>query len=213
MAEDRRLIDAAVEKVRDLYSGNIARHGSSPLSVGWRDEVSQRMRFEKLAYVIGSDGQEGISINDLGCGYGAMYDYLSSHPNYSVQKYHGYDISAEMLQVAEHRCEVGVCEFHLDSKLRTRADYSFVSGTFNVRMNASEEEWGAFILENLRMMAENSTRGFAFNLLSTYVDWKESHLHYGDPLRFFDFCKREFSAPVALLHDYPLYEWTICVRL
>ena len=58
-----------------------------------------------------------------------------------------------------------------------------------------------------------SKKGFGFNLLSTYVDWKEDHLYYGDPLFFFDFCKRHVSRYVSLLHDYPLYEWTILVRM
>ena len=37
-------------------------------------------------------------------------------------------------------------------------------------------------------------------------------LFYGDPLLFFDFCKRNFSRNVALLHDYGLYDFTILVR-
>jgi hypothetical protein len=45
------------------------------------------------------------------------------------------------------------------------------------------------------------------------VDWKQDDLYYGDPLFFFDHCKRTFSRTVTLLHDYPLYEWTIHVRL
>ena len=39
-----------------------------------------------------------------------------------------------------------------------------------------------------------------------------SRLHYADPLELFDYCKRNFSAAVALLHDYGLYEFTIIVR-
>lgn len=37
-------------------------------------------------------------------------------------------------------------------------------------------------------------------------------LFFGDPLFFFDFCKRNFSRNVALLHDYGLYDFTILVR-
>jgi len=44
------------------------------------------------------------------------------------------------------------------------------------------------------------------------VDWKQDNLYYGDPFLFFDYCKRNISRYVSLLHDYPLYEWTIIVR-
>jgi len=37
-------------------------------------------------------------------------------------------------------------------------------------------------------------------------------LYFGDPLLYFDFCKRNFSRNVALLHDYGLYDFTILVR-
>jgi hypothetical protein len=93
------------------------------------------------------------------------------------------------------------------------ADYTFVSGTFNVRFDAPEPEWREWIEQQLRALTATSRRGLAFNLLSTYVDWQEDHLFYGDPRSFFDFCKQELSGRVALLHDYPLYEWTILVRL
>ena len=33
-----------------------------------------------------------------------------------------------------------------------------------------------------------------------------------DPLEAFDRCKRTYSRFVTLLHDYPLYEFTIIVR-
>ena len=61
-------------------------------------------------------------------------------------------------------------------------------------------------------MAEQSRIGFSFNLLTSYVDWEEDHLYYGDPGVFFEYCKRKHSRFVTLLHDYPLYEWTIAVR-
>jgi hypothetical protein len=37
-------------------------------------------------------------------------------------------------------------------------------------------------------------------------------LYYADPLFFFDYCKTRFSRFVTLIHDYPLYEFTILVR-
>jgi len=37
-------------------------------------------------------------------------------------------------------------------------------------------------------------------------------LYYADPCFIFDYCKRNFSRNVALLHDYELYEFTIIVR-
>ena len=87
-----------------------------------------------------------------------------------------------------------------------------MSGTFNVRFEANDEVWQAFIKKKLDEIDQFSRRGFAFNLLSTYVDWKENHLFYGDPSYWFNLCKQKYSKKVSLLHDYPLYEWTIVVK-
>lgn len=202
-----------LDSVRELYSSNLTAKGVGPASVGWPDEASQRLRFQKLAYVIDPDGDAPLRYNDLGCGYGAMFPFLRDHVSASLGHYRGYDISPEMLQAARSFIDDPKGEFIEGARLDRPADYSFVSGTFNVRCNATDKEWLAYILEVLQNMAECSRQGFAFNLLTTYVDWKEPSLFYGDPAFFFDYCVTKFSRRVALLQDYPLYEWTIAVRL
>ena len=200
--------------VAQLYEDNLRNYGQTSKSVGWRDEASQILRFEKLVELIEpSAGANGISVNDLGCGYAAMFQFLAERPGLKLDRYFGYDISEKML--AEAQCAVGIdsrAVFIKASEITEEADYSFVSGTFNVRMNADHDAWTKHVLSALRNLAAKSRRGFAFNLLSTYVDWKQENLYYGDPFKFFDFCKRNISRYVSLLHDYPLYEWTILVR-
>ena len=56
------------------------------------------------------------------------------------------------------------------------------------------------------------SKGISFNLLTKYADYEADNLYYGDPLYFFDYCKRNLSKYVTLLHDYELYEWTILVK-
>jgi hypothetical protein len=98
-----------------------------------------------------------------------------------------------------------------ESSMDTLADYSTVSGTFNVKFESGESNWEEFIKSKLEEMNKYSKQGFSFNMLSTYVDWQEPHLYYGDPTSWFKFCKINFSKKVSLFHDYDLYEWTIVV--
>jgi hypothetical protein len=51
-------------------------------------------------------------------------------------------------------------------------------------------------------------------MLTSYSDPEHmvDRLFYGDPCFYFDWCKRNLSRNVALLHDYGLYEFTILVR-
>lgn len=199
-----------LDSVAKLYSRSLAEHGVTPRGVGWGDEDTHRLRFEKLSAVI-ADLRTPVTINDLGCGYGALYEYLSDR-SVTVSHYRGYEISDEMIAEARRRLPRDGVELVLGSTLSAAADYSFASGIFNVRLERDEESWQGYVLETLDRMHEHSEKGFAFNLLSSYVDYREDHLYYGDPCFFFDHCKRRYSRYVTLLHDYPLWEWTMLVR-
>lgn len=190
-----------------LYEDSLEQHGVKPLGVGWRDEGSHRLRFDKLSSIM--EGVEAVSINDLGCGYGAFYDYLAGK-GVKVSLFRGYDISEKMLEEARARVPGG--EFLSGSFLNKTADYAFASGIFNVRLEETEENWRTHVERTLDNLFENCIRGFTFNVLSSYVDYREPHLFYGDPLHFFDLCKRRYSRRVSLIHDYPLFEWTMLVR-
>lgn len=199
--------------VANLYSSSLKAHGLMPKGVGWKDEASQRLRFEKLAQVIDvRTAGESISVNDLGCGYGAMFRYLDEIPYVRLTRYYGYDISEDMLAAAKQFVADPRAEFIQSSQVTHEVDYSFVSGTFNVKLEASDELWTEYVKEMLMNLAAMSIRGFAFNILTTYVDWKQENLYYADPFMFFDFCKRNISRYVSLLHDYPLFEWTMIIR-
>jgi SAM-dependent methyltransferase len=196
--------------VAKLYEDSLAQHGESSCGVGWRDDAGHAMRFDQLMRVIKSR-QDSLEINELGCGYGAFYEHLLAR-GVPVSQYCGVDISAEMIERARLRLKDVSAEVAIGAELTRDADYSFASGIFNVRLSCVDAEWRDHILLTLSNLASRSRRGFAFNLLSTYVDWRAERLFYGDPLFFFDYCKRHFSRYVTLVHDYPLWEWTILVH-
>jgi SAM-dependent methyltransferase len=195
-----------------LYKESLASHGNSPKGVGWRDLPSQHLRFEKLLTVMAGDTAIPIEINDLGCGYGALLDFLGER-DIPVKAYHGFDISPEMLDAASRHEAPFPCAFILSDRVTRQADYSLASGVFNLRVDSTDERWIAYIQEVIENLAEHSRGGFSFNLLSTYVDYQVPHLYYADPRWWFDWCKRHVSKRVNLLHDYPLFEWTITVRM
>lgn len=197
-----------LEAVATLYEDNLTRHGVSSPAVGWRDPGAHVLRFDQLLHVV--DPADGpVTVNDLGCGYGALHDHLVER-GVALAGYRGYDISAGMLDEARRRVPDG--EFILGSTIDRDADLGFACGIFNVRLGADEAAWAAHVDRTLDMLDATSRLGFAFNLLSTYVDWRAPDLFYADPLEYFDRCRRRYGRRVALLHDTPLYEWTITVR-
>lgn len=202
-----------LDKIKELYSKNLHENGVKSTAVGWNSLETQVLRFDKLTSII-ENRSAPVSVNDYGCGYGAHLTYLVEKCGIPVNGYNGYDLSEEMLSAAKKELSWFSEGLSLlcSSDIITLADYTFVSGTFNVKFEADNHDWKKFIERKLDEIAHYSAHGFAFNLLSTYVDWKEEHLFYGDPCYWFDLCKRKYSKKITLLHDYPLYEWTILVR-
>lgn len=200
-----------LENVKKLYDDNARKFGTDSRSVGWPDREAQELRFELLCSVIEAT-DTAVSINELGCGYGELLKFLQRR-DYKVDQYNGYDISEEMLARArDYLGDTAGVTFSSKDRLDQMADYSITSGIFNVRFSETDDSWKRYMEEVLENMYEHSRIGFSFNVLSTYVDFRQDHLFYADPLYFFDFCKRRFSRHVSLLHDSPLWEWTMIVK-
>jgi hypothetical protein len=202
----------ALSGVEALYGRSLAEHGTASPAVGWPDPDAHRLRFEKLAHVLEADRAGGpIVVNDWGCGYGALFHHLDARDDVELAGYHGYDVSAAMLAAAERHVADARARWVRSPTITRDADYGFACGLFNVRLGADAAEWGAHVRGGLRTLHATSRRGFAFNLLTSHVDWREDHLYYADPSELLAFCQDELSPRVALLHDYPLYEFTVAV--
>jgi SAM-dependent methyltransferase len=198
-------------EVAEYYTSKLAEHGETPSGVDWNSEESQTLRFEQLCKII--DTANHFSINDLGCGYGALYDFLSIK-NKGVF-YSGVDVSDGMIRAAKQRYkDTPQAHFFLSGEPNQIADFGVASGIFNVRMGRPDDEWGFYIESTLEVLDQTSRFGFAFNCLTSYsdTDHMRDYLYYADPSVLFDLCKRRYSRNVALLHDYGLYEFTILVR-
>jgi len=191
------------------YRDKLLEHGPTHLGVDWNSPESQKLMFEQLLKVCPPGSH--FTINDYGCGYGALVDYIVE-AGYSC-KYVGFDLSQEMIDAARQKyAKHRWADFVTDDC--PVADYTVASGIFNVRLNVSNDDWQNYMLFTIRHMSDLSKRGFAFNVLTSYSDPQLMlpDLYYPNPCFLFDYCKRNFSKQVALLHDYGLYQFTIIVR-
>jgi SAM-dependent methyltransferase len=198
-------------KVAEYYTGKIHQYGPTPQGADWNSETSQILRFEVLMRM--ANTSLAFSVIDYGCGYGALIDYLQTR-QLSFQ-YTGFDLSAAMIAQAEksHRGKP-LCRFVAEEAHLTPADYTVASGIFNVRLDTPEKEWTDYMIHTLGKMAQVSTQGLGFNVLSIYShpERRRPDLYYADPLYWFHYCKKNLSPFVTLFHDYPLYEFTLWVK-
>jgi SAM-dependent methyltransferase len=203
-------MDHLLLKVRDYYNDKIRQFGTASKGVDWNGPESHFLRFKQLIKII---TDEEYSVLDYGCGYGALIDYLdTTNRNFN---YTGYDIAEEMINAGTQKY-LKRNNVYITGDIDTIAphDYCIGNGLFNVKLDADETEWKKYIITTLDKMNQLSLKGFSFNILTAYSDseFMKDYLFYAEPAWLFHHCKVNYSKQIALLHDYPLYEFTILVK-
>jgi SAM-dependent methyltransferase len=206
-------LDETLRKLNDYFASKLDQFGATPKGVDYNGPEAQAVRFEQLVKVI--DSSRPFTVLDYGCGYGAMFDFL--HAKGWQFEYWGVDILEKMVLAGrEAHKDFPNAHFTVDENEVPGADYLLAGAIFNIKMDASYEDWRDFTLRTLQTMNRLCAKGFSFNMLTKYSDpermAQRPDLYYGDPLFYFDYCKRNFARNVALLHDYGLYDFTILVR-
>jgi hypothetical protein len=183
--------------------------GAVPQGVGWNSPAAQDIRLTQVARVW--EHADNFTVNDIGCGYGALIGHLDrSNKRYA---YNGCDLEPMMLAEAlKNYGDHPQCRFIGNLSEVPVSDFSVASGIFGMRATVSDEDWETYITAMLDFLHEHSEKGFAFNMITSHVQYRVPELYYADPSAMFEYCRAKFSPRVTLLHDYPLYDFTIIVR-
>jgi SAM-dependent methyltransferase len=196
------------EQVRLYYTDRFREHGPVARGVDWNSEQSQELRFEQFLRLLPVGVR--FSIVDYGCGYGALYEFLRGRG--LEVSYVGFDLSSEMIEYAA--AAYPDAEWTTSPRDLRSCDVAVASGVFNVKQGVPAEEWQRYAEATIDELARVGSRGFAFNMLTSYSEPEKMRpdLYYGDPTHYFELCRARYGRHVALLHDYGLWEFTIGVR-
>jgi len=206
-------LDETQKKLNEYFTRKLETHGATAKGVDYNSEQAQQIRFNELVKVIRPAAK--LSIIDYGCGYGALFDFINAR-GWDFE-YYGVDLIEKMVIAGREKYRgFSNAHFSTDENELPVCDYLLAAGIFNIKLDAAYEDWRDFVCKTLPRMNRLCSKGFAFNMLTKYSDEERMvqrpDLFYGDPLFFFDFCKRNFSRNVALFHDYGLYDFTILIR-
>lgn len=202
---DRSLSDLDTSRAADLYNARFDEHGRSVRTVGWSNERDQRLRFEMLLRGLEPRGK---TILDVGCGLGDLVTYLEEHIGGDF-RYIGIDIAGKLIDSARVTFGKVGREFHtgdLFSVKLPRVDIAVLSGALSLKVVGIEQ----YAQDTMRKMFDLSREVASLNFLSSYVDFEAQKNQHYSPEKVFGWAK-QLSKKVNLLHDYPLYEFTVQV--
>ncbi len=195
-----------------IFNQAIKEYGPNHKAVAWKNEERQQRRFQIFAGLLsGVSGKDDYIINDLGCGYGAMFEAFKDLSELRKGRYIGYDISDEMVRTAKKRIPDSRTTFIQSYYATEEADFSFVSGTYNMKLHQRNHIWRDYVEENLKQLWSKTRAGLGFNMLSIQNPDREKTLFYADPEYFYAFCRTNLSEKIRLVNRLEPEEFVILI--
>lgn len=192
-----------LSKVASLYNARFDEYGSDVKTVGWGNESSQYLRFDVLFRGLDPKGR---TILDVGCGLGGLIPYLERHTGGDF-RYIGVDIAEKLIGEAAAKYGGAGRDFYvgdIHSVTLPPVDIAVLSGALSFKAGGMEE----YAYGTMERMYALSRKAACLNFLTKYVDYElDKNQHYQPEMIFSK--ARQIARYVNLIHDYPLYEFTV----
>ena len=177
-------------------------YGADYRALNWTSTASQEKRFKVIAEIL----PQHCSVNDVGCGHGDLWTYLTEKAEKSISNYWGYDLSQSVLNnISDHikkRKEVSFYHVSGPGPLFT-ADYSIASGIFNTNFRISLRQQHLNTFEQvLSAMWDKSTQGIIFNVMTRKEKESYDGLFYFDQSYIEDFLANHFTDKFEVKSNY-----------
>lgn len=203
--------------VEAYYGARVAKYGATPRGVDWSCQATQSLRFVQLLKIC--DFSNPFSLNDVGCGYGALCAFLAMrYPDFGID-YLGVDLSKAMVSRARRRFAITDRRFVIGQASPRLADYTVASGIMNVNVGYPRTVWEDFVAAMLRDMRRTSRRGFSVNFMSDAVTASDApdssgatRLYRTSPERWIPYCENALGCSVETLDNYGMKEFTLLLR-
>ena len=194
------------------YAGKLRRFGPSPLGVDWSCQPTQDLRFVQLLKLCVFDAS--ASLNDFGCGYGALFGFMQRRFPHNHVDYLGIDLSPQMIRAARKLWRPSSARFHNGTESPRLADYTVASGIFNVMLGHPVAIWEHFVESTLTHFSLTSRLGFAVNFVSRPREGQDDApgLYCTEPQRWICFCADSLGAQATIVDDYGMCEFTLIAR-
>ena len=196
----QRMKFAALERhLTQAYKDRLAALGAVPKGVFWRNRSTQIARFDAiLSIVCKISPVKHPSVADIGCGYGAMLEFIQKTRRYQTMSYSGYDINATMISACTHQFPNHKQLFAVGKHPSSAVDFCLFSGTFNLCHTANLDLWEDYIFTNLQDSWQRSRHGLVLNLLCAPRSRIQNQIFYAHRQKFISRASQLFAPTYAL---------------
>ena len=170
--------------LRRAYEERFEVYGQTPEGSFWINNDRQVTRFEVIFRQVEKLLKGEYSVADIGCGYGAMVDYLLLNQKLDPKLYYGYDICGKLVRFCNSRFSNLGLEFRVGEHPEESVDISVMSGTYNLAATNNVHHWEAYVAGRLKKVWEKTQTAMVFNLQASSVDKSfisRNRIYYASP--------------------------------
>ena len=182
----RRLLFTGYERqLNRAYRDRLAKKGNTAQGVFWRSKSSQFARFDALLSLVHQlRGYQPTTIADIGCGYGAMLDFINQSSNFQHVDYLGVDINRAMIAACHKKFPNQTGIFSIGNKPQGIVDFCLFSGTFNLTHSDNPTMWSNYIFSSLERCMKHTRYGLILNLLCAPTAEIRNQIFYANRAEF-----------------------------
>ena len=211
MHKIREKFDTELQK---KYEKRFLKYGATPEGSYWLNSSRQNLRFKILLQEATKlQKQQRFSVGDIGCGYGALAQYISKNMSSRDIKYYGYDISTKLINYCQNSQHPRWADFRIGSKPHIDVDICLISGTYNLSATRNVAQWEDYIFKNLSDCWCKTKTAIIFNLqISHRAQVSSGNIFYGDKSIILKRCNIEFGPTLFVDHESLPHDTTFVVQ-
>lgn len=160
----------------------------------WFSRKRQISRFEIIINQLVCVKTKSVNtLSDIGCGYGAFFDYLYAAGVLSNWRYVGYDVSSEVIKFCKEKFNSKAL-FYRSPVPIYKSDFSVMSGTFNFFPDKNLSNWETYFKNSLKSIWSKTENAMIFNLqVSNEKRITNKGIVYADSHEIENFCSKNFG--------------------
>ncbi len=189
-------------KIAEIYNQRFLKLGPSPEASMWFSKKRQFARFDIILNEIKLlNNNKKRSIIDIGCGYGAFYEFLSERGADDIWSYYGYDVSNEVIKFCKEKYSQGAA-FYTGSIPTLTAEFIIMSGTYNFFPTQDYNSWRLYFFRSLKALWSKTTCAMIFNLQTSDKEKiTDGGIVYTSRNETENFCKSSFGNVKAVINS------------
>ncbi len=141
-----------------------------------------------------------ISIADIGCGYGRLYEVIKERNLDSKVQYYGFDINEKLINFCKNNKDFKNVEFAINASPFKKTDYIVMSGTYNLTPTNNISLWEDYIIKNLKGNWKFVKKAMIFNCLIKEKKEITKSLYYSELSWIKKICEENFCHPIITKH-------------